>query len=252
MRRLRFGLEATLIGQNSPDLLVPYRSVLNDLSNSGVIPCRTSREALSLVAQLWPRDSVHLIVGTDAPKASIDASTAASPLPGTFPSHFDSGPETLDLLRGLVQLARPTLVVETGVANGTSTRAILEELSDLGRGKLISFDVDVRARNAGVNLCGAAEWEFHLLNSKQPMLSLRNCMRRLADPVDIWYHDSDHTYQWQRDEYSVAWRQLSRPGLLVSDDIDGNGAFADFVKDVQCPSWLVFDGRKCAGVALSL
>jgi hypothetical protein len=47
--------------------------------------------------------------------------------------------------------------------------------------------------------------------------------------LDIFLHDSLHTYQHQFFEYEVAWPYLAQGGLLLSDDIFWSRAFHRFV-----------------------
>jgi len=47
--------------------------------------------------------------------------------------------------------------------------------------------------------------------------------------VNIFYHDSDHSYQNMTFEYVAVWPHVSRGGFLLSDDIKHNNAFMDFI-----------------------
>ena len=55
--------------------------------------------------------------------------------------------------------------------------------------------------------------------------------------IDVFYHDSLHTYEHMMFEYKLAWRKLNKGGLLISDNMDLNNAFKDFCKDVKAP-WI--------------
>ena len=55
--------------------------------------------------------------------------------------------------------------------------------------------------------------------------------------IDIFYHDSLHTYEHMMFEYKLAWEKLNKGGLLISDNIDLNNAFIDFCKEVKA-SWI--------------
>jgi hypothetical protein len=47
-------------------------------------------------------------------------------------------------------------------------------------------------------------------------------------PVDIFSHDSDHSYKNMMYEFKTARRYLSDSGLILSDDIDWNNSFEEF------------------------
>ena len=51
--------------------------------------------------------------------------------------------------------------------------------------------------------------------------------------VDLFVHDSDHSYGHMLWEYSTAWPRLSGGGVLYSDDIEWNSAFRDFSQSVN-------------------
>ena len=55
-------------------------------------------------------------------------------------------------------------------------------------------------------------------------------MLRDHPQIDIFFHDSLHTFAHQYFEYSTAWHHLSERGVLLSDDILWNQAFHTFLK----------------------
>jgi hypothetical protein len=67
--------------------------------------------------------------------------------------------------------------------------------------------------------------------------------------LDIFLHDSLHTYRNMTFEFKTAWRQLRKGGVLLSDDVAMNRAFQNFFR----PNREVFsaiDGRDLFGVAV--
>ncbi len=50
--------------------------------------------------------------------------------------------------------------------------------------------------------------------------------------VDLFIHDSEHTYQNMMFEFHTVWPYLRKGGLLLSDDIDWNQAFKEFADKV--------------------
>lgn len=51
--------------------------------------------------------------------------------------------------------------------------------------------------------------------------------------VDIFLHDSRHTYRTMMGEYTIVWPHLTEGGLLLSDDVVENDAFIDFAERVR-------------------
>ena len=51
--------------------------------------------------------------------------------------------------------------------------------------------------------------------------------------VDIFFHDSRHTYKTMMKEYSIVWPFLKTGGYWLSHDIKSNDAFLDFVDHIK-------------------
>jgi hypothetical protein len=130
----------------------------------------------------------------------------------------------------VVRHLRPDRVVETGVARGVTTSVLLEAMERNGHGALWSIDLpDLRLAWRGrVSVAVPAElrtrWTY-----------VRGASRRflpavLADlgGIQLFLHDGLHTYGNMLFEFGAAWRHLDPGGLLLSDDIDSNGAFGYF------------------------
>jgi predicted O-methyltransferase YrrM len=139
---------------------------------------------------------------------------------------------------------KPERVVETGVCNGYSTAVILRALEDNGSGKLYSIDLPdygedddrIWDEKGGWVIPSSEEpgwlvndslrdrWELILGNSNEKLPEL---LSNLSE-IDVFIHDSEHSYQTMMLEYCVAWRYLKKDGKLVSDDISSNKAFEQF------------------------
>jgi predicted O-methyltransferase YrrM len=183
----------------------------------------------------------------DLPFDPADRSAHLDDVAKTFPVLYNSGGATLDALWHVVRAVKPEVVIETGVANGLSTRTLLEALNKNGFGRLVSFDVDPRASQS-VPESLKSNWEFVLLKSGSAESELQRIAQTYSNHVGIWFHDSDHSYSWQLMEYDLAAKLLEPGGLLISDDVDGTEAFADFCSAHS--SWMsrgLFDTRKVCG-----
>jgi SAM-dependent methyltransferase len=58
-----------------------------------------------------------------------------------------------------------------------------------------------------------------------------------VDSVDLFYHDSDHTYDHMMFEFREAKRKLKPGGLIVGDDISWNASVWDFADQYGVPSY---------------
>jgi len=146
----------------------------------------------------------------------------------------------LGYLYDLCLRMRPEKVVETGVHHGVSTAFILNALKQTG-GRLYSIDLpnvkyqtDNQSRQDDV-LLGAepgflvpqhlrVNWELLIGDSRQLLPTLL----RSIGPIDIFHHDSMHTYEHMKFEFEAVWPHLRDGGLLLSDDVDWSRAFEDF------------------------
>jgi predicted O-methyltransferase YrrM len=71
-------------------------------------------------------------------------------------------------------------------------------------------------------------WAFLRGNSKE-ILPL---LLRKTGTIDMFFHDSEHTYTHMMFEYTAAWKHIRRGGILMSDDVASNLAFLDFSRRV--------------------
>ena len=162
---------------------------------------------------------------------------------GKYSERFNSECELSKLVYAYILLEKPLIVVETGVANGISTKVIMSALEQTG-GVLHSFDID---REAATAYRGSGNWKFHLLPRKNAMEALKMEIENLSH-VDLWLHDSNHGFKWQIFEYKLAISKLSTyGGFLVSDDVDASTAWGTLSKSVKYNFKIAFDKRKFIG-----
>lgn len=145
---------------------------------------------------------------------------------------FRGGRELYVLVRG----SRPVSSVETGVGVGFSSAFILEALARNRAGNLVSIDLPNSDRGWKLppgtepgSLVPApvrAQWDLRLGNT----LALLPQVLRNLGAIDLFFHDSEHTYETMMFEYRAAYRALAPGGMLVSDDTMWNAAMLDFAK----------------------
>lgn len=162
-----------------------------------------------------------------------------------YPSWYAIEQETSFLYYAVCRYLAPDTILETGVANGHSTFFLLQALKKNGNGSLHSIDI---ADNVGHILTDGerADWNLHVLAAPQRK-SFSEILNSIPS-VDMFVHDSDHTYGWQLFEYKAAWEAMTPNGILLSDDVDHNLSFYDFcIKSKKTPLLLV-DTRKVSGL----
>lgn len=126
---------------------------------------------------------------------------------------------------------RPERVVETGVARGLSSLVILAALKENGRGHLYSIDFPISkdwlggSGTPGYLVKGDLKTKWSLILGK----SSDKLPRLLAElgSIDVFFHDSNHSYENMKFEFATAWPFINREGLLVSDDVNSNSAFTE-------------------------
>jgi hypothetical protein len=143
----------------------------------------------------------------------------------------------------ICRITRPAVVVETGVQSGISSAFILQAMRENGRGSLYSIDwpdtellatIPSQARRGMqsgwvVPPELAENWILIKGKSKEKLLPL---LKQL-EMVDIFIHDSEHSFENMSEEYESAWRFLIPNGMLLSDDIHLNDAFQSFASKVD-------------------
>ena len=161
-------------------------------------------------------------------------------------SRWNAEEQLFILLYSLIRANNSKLIIETGVANGITTNAIMKALEESGaNGELNSFDVLPETRKA---YSGGGNWKFHLLKEKNAHKQIKSVVSSLPK-VDVWVHDSNHGYRWQKFEYLLALSVLGKNGILISDDIDASSAWGDLAKTHFRKSYVIFDSRKFIGIA---
>lgn len=144
----------------------------------------------------------------------------------TYPDDFDTELGTLFTLYSFIRVFQPEQVVETGVANGQSSFAILKAMELNNKGKLISIDISTKVGNLIDNEL-KSRWELKVLRhgTRKEFQSYIDDLEK----IDLFYHDSNHSYKWQSLEYHSSFQKLNSRGILFSDDVDLSYAFIDFV-----------------------
>ena len=122
---------------------------------------------------------------------------------------------------------KPDIVVETGVASGVSSSHVLCALEQNERGQLYSIDLSGWQENqSGWLIPDYLRHRWHLIAGKSSV-KLAPLLKKVSR-MDIFLHDSDHSYRNMLWEFQTAWASLKIGGLLLAHNIDYNEAFSDF------------------------
>jgi predicted O-methyltransferase YrrM len=127
------------------------------------------------------------------------------------------------------RLLEPAMVVETGVAYGASSAFVLKALAENGRGTLHSVDLPPLRREAdrfwGIAVPEALKgrWKLHRGSSRRVLPELLEGL----EAVDLFVHDSLHTYRNMRREFETVWPYLHTGGVILADDVERNRAFGE-------------------------
>lgn len=128
---------------------------------------------------------------------------------------------------------KPDVIVETGVKDGVSTTYILTALKLNNRGHLYSIDLhdpvlpkDIKT---GWIVPENLKNRWSLIEGKSSE-QLPPLLKQL-NQIDVFQHDSEHSYENMLYEYETAWKHIREGGILLSDDIRMNDAWRDFNKN---------------------
>ncbi len=147
-------------------------------------------------------------------------------------------------LYSLVREMKPEVMVETGVCNGFSSSVILKAMEDNDKGKLYSVDLPVKIDELEENRdkTGAvippgkdSGWAVpEVLRDRWDLFKgdtyyeTPKIFEKLTSTIDIFLHDSGHSYETMMFEFALAWKHLREDGILLADNIDFSEAFMSF------------------------
>ncbi|MBF0627494.1 MAG: class I SAM-dependent methyltransferase [Magnetococcales bacterium] len=211
------------------------------------------KEYLPLLSKQWDVDTDALErMLDDLAQDSLFLSGINAKIAGVqeFQGRSFSHPDDLRVYRILLYLVtrvfKPHVFVETGVQHGFGSAFILLAMHHNDRGELCSIDVpplgDERITQQGTNPLPAGKSSGWVIPD-----GLRSRHRLVLAPaeqalpgvlaeygaIDIFLHDSDHTYPHIMFEVGLAWKYLRPGGWIIIDNIEQNDAFDHFVVGVK-------------------
>ncbi len=158
------------------------------------------------------------------------------------------GEESGQKLYDLIKNVEPEIMVETGVCNGFSSSVILKAMEENEKGRLYSVDLPVNIdeitteERTGAVLPPGKESGWAVPDKFRERWTLRvgntyhelpKIFEELPNKIDIFLHDSDHSYETMMFEFALAWRNLKEDHFLLADNIDHSDAFFHFTEAKQ-------------------
>lgn len=137
------------------------------------------------------------------------------------------------LCYALARIRRPSVIVETGVCYGVTSAFLLKAIQVNGFGVLHSIDLPPLGRAAD-DFVGRlvapglrANWKLHRGRSQDLLPGIVH----KEGPVNLFVHDSLHTYRNMRREFEIVTPSMASDGLIIADDVEGNRAFSGWVSN---------------------
>jgi predicted O-methyltransferase YrrM len=177
-----------------------------------------------------------------------------------YQAYYAPGWVTLDdalFLYWMIRKQKPRTIVQTGVCNGLSSAFMMMALAKNNEGgKLYVIDMPpvfnpadpVWTKKDGVYGVVIPEgkttgWivpdnyrdNFEVI-SGDAKEHLPKLVDRL-DSIDMFYHDSDHSYNHMIFEFKEAKRKLTPGGLMIGDDISWNASLWDYADGFGVPAY---------------
>ena len=147
------------------------------------------------------------------------------------------------LLYFLTRYLSPENVLETGVAAGYSSYAILSALQKNGKGTLYSSDfpyfrIKDPERYIGIvvekNL--RKNWNLFIEGDENNLPKIFKIVKK----IDIFSYDSDKTYSGRSKTLNKVSKFLTENSVIIMDDIQDNSFFYDYIKENNISNWKVF------------
>jgi predicted O-methyltransferase YrrM len=138
---------------------------------------------------------------------------------------------------------KPETVIETGVSDGMSSLFILSALQKNGTGHLYSIDFPevgmpaLYGKEPGwiVDDSLRSQWSIIYGKSAEKLPALLQDI----DRIDVFLHDSEHSYSNMKFEFSTVLKLMHPGSLLLSDDASSNSAFLEII------GMSGYDGKTC-------
>ena len=141
--------------------------------------------------------------------------------------------------------------IETGVAYGWSSLAILDAMASNGDGRLISVDMPYPKMGnedfVGIVVPDPLRSRWTLI--RQPdRPGLEKAIDAFGGRIDFCHYDSDKSWFGRAYAFPMLWEALEPGGVFISDDIQDNLFFAEFAGSKNLPFAVTASEGKFVGL----
>ena len=160
------------------------------------------------------------------------------------------------LLYFLIRKFKFRNIVETGVAAGWTSLAILRAIKKNGKGFLYSSDFPYfRLKNPEKYIGYLAKNDNNednwFLDIRGDDVALPEIVKRLDDNIDLFHYDSDKSYSGRVNALKILDSKINSKTIVIFDDIQNNLHFKDFVnKNKQNYHVYEFEGKYIGVIGL--
>ena len=159
------------------------------------------------------------------------------------------------LLNFLVSYFKPKNIVETGVAAGVSSHAILKAIEDNKIGHLYSSDLPIMRLENPVKIVGAlvdeklrVNWSLFLKGDKENLKLIQSKINK----IDLIHYDSEKRYHGREFVFNQLDKLIDTNSIIVMDDIQDNSFFYDYLEKKKIKNFKIFQyERKFVGLILN-
>jgi len=139
------------------------------------------------------------------------------------------------LLYFLIRKFKSLNIVETGVAAGWTSLAILRAIKKNGKGFLYSSDFPYfRLKNPEKYIGYLAKNDSNednwFLDIRGDDVALPKIVKRLENKIDLLHYDSDKSYSGRDNALKILSSKIDSKTIIIFDDIQNNLHFKDYVQ----------------------
>jgi len=160
-------------------------------------------------------------------------------------------PQDILALQEIIWKVKPDLIIETGIAYGWSSYAILLAIRENKFGKLLSIDLPYPFLNEKSNIGILVpeklrkNWKILFCRDK---IGIVKAIKKFNYKIDFFHYDSDKNYNAKLNNLKTIWKYMQPNGIVICDDINDNLAFFDFVKNIKKKYYVIKTGNKFLGI----
>ena len=151
------------------------------------------------------------------------------------------------LLNFLVSFFKIKNIIETGVALGVSSHAILKALENNKIGHLYSSDLPIMRLENPSKIIGALvdqklriNWSLYLRGDLENLKIIKSKITK----IDLIHYDSGKRYYERENVFNYLSKLISRNTIIIMDDIQDNSFFYDYLLKKKIKNYYIFKYEK--------